>query len=107
MIKPKFKSGYHSATEYFGSNEEFTLVTGTPREKRAWNAETKSYSDTVDSYIYSFAYTDCDQVIDVKFKDRQQMTQFAKYYLKNLEVFEDFTNHKVYFRAEDIESVML
>ena len=102
MIKPKFKSGYHSAHDYFNEHEEFTLVTAKPREKRAWNTETKSYEDTVDAYIYSFAFNDCDQVIDVKFTERQQVTQFSRYYLTNLEVFEDFKSHRVYFRAESV-----
>lgn len=100
MIKPKFKSGYHSAHDYFNEHEEFTLVTAKPREKRVWNTETKSYEDKVDAYIYSFAFNDCDQIIDVKFKERQQMTQFSKYFLTNLEVYEDFKAHKLYFRAE-------
>lgn len=104
-MKPIMSTGYQLASKkYFNEHEEFTLVTGKPREKRAWNAESKSYSDTVDSYIYSFAYNDCEEVIDVKFKERQQVTQFSRYYLTNLEVFEDFKSHRVYFRAESVMS---
>lgn len=100
-MKPILSTGYQLASKkYFNEHEEFTLVTAKPREKRVWNTETKSYDDTVDAYIYSFAFNDCDQIIDVKFKERQQMTQFSKYFLTNLEVYEDFKAHKLYFRAE-------
>lgn len=101
-MKPILSTGYQLATKYFNEHEEFTLVTAKPREKRVWNTETKSYEDTVDAYIYSFAFNDCEQVIDVKFTERQQVTQFSKYFLNNLEVYEDFKAHKLYFRAEGV-----
>ena len=99
----KKNTGYQPANKYFDTEQRFTAVT-TKRVKRKWDSTVKAYTDEIESYVYSFAYDGCEEVLEVKFSTPQEIVQFNHYQFVDLEVFEDWSSRKAYFKAESVMS---
>lgn len=101
MQLKKATGGYKPANHYFDTEERFTAVT-TQRIKRKWDSTVKAYTDEIESYVYSFAYDGCEEVLEVKFSTPQEIVQFNHYQFVDLKVFEDWSSGKAYFKAESV-----
>lgn len=99
MNLKKNNGGYQSAEKYFDTEERFTAVT-TQRIKRKWDSTVKAYTDEIESYVYSFAYDGCEEVLEVKFLEPQSITQFQQYKIIGLKVYEDWSSNKAYFKGD-------
>lgn len=103
MQLKKTSGGYQSAKKYFSEEEIFTAVTS-ERTKRKWDNNSKSYTDEIEAYVYSFAYEGCQEILEVKFSEPQPVTQFQKYKIIGLQVFEDWSSNRAYFKGEALIS---
>lgn len=99
MQLKKSSGGYQNADKYFDTEERFTAVT-TQRIKRKWDSTVKAYTDEIESYVYSFAYDGCEEVLEVKFLEPQSITQFQQYKIIGLKVYEDWSSNKAYFKGD-------
>ena len=99
MNLKKNNGGYQSAEKYFDTEKRFTAVT-TQRIKRKWDSTVKAYTDEIESYVYSFAYDGCEEVLEVKFLEPQSITQFQQYKIIGLKVYEDWSSNKAYFKGD-------
>lgn len=103
MFLKKNNGGYQPANKYFSEEETFTAVTA-QRVKRKWDNTLKSYTDEIEAYVYSFAYEGCQEILEVKFSEPQPVTQFQKYKIIGLQVFEDWSSNRAYFKGEALIS---
>ena len=101
MQLKKSSGGYQNADKYFDTEVRFTAVTH-ERIKRKWDNTLKAYTDEVEAYIYTFSYDGCTETLDVKFSEPQSITQFQQYKIVGLQVFEDWSSRKAYFKGDGV-----
>lgn len=83
------KSSYKSAENYLGKGEKATVILAEPQVLRQWDDVAKKYTDTVTGYKYTFTFDGAEDVLVVKFANKQDIKQWDVVTFENLEVFED------------------
>ena len=96
------KSSYKSAENYLGKGEKATVILAEPQVLRQWDDGAKKYTDTITGYKYTFTFDGAEDVLVVKFANKQDIKQWDVVTFENLEVFEDIRKNVAYFRAEGV-----
>lgn len=96
------KSSYKSAENYLGKGEKATVILAEPQVLRQWDDVAKKYTDTITGYKYTFTFDGAEDVLVVKFANKQDIKQWDVVTFENLEVFEDIRKNAAYFRAEGV-----
>ena len=96
------KSSYKSAENYLGKGEKATVILAEPQVLKQWDDVAKKYTDTITGYKYTFTFDGAEDVLVVKFANKQDIKQWDVVTFENLEVFEDIRKNAAYFRAEGV-----
>jgi len=96
-------NSYKSAEQYLKKGDKATVVLAEPQVLRQWDDAQKKYTDTITGYKYTFTFDGAEEVLIVKFAQKQDVHQWDVVTFENLEVFEDVRNNKAYFRAEGVK----